>query len=212
MKKILLVGGGGHCKVVLSILKKLNSFEIVAISDLEEKINNKISGVKIKYSDSQLDTAKNDGIKCAFITLGSVGNPVMRVEKFELIKKIGFEIPIIVSPDAIVSEGVSIGEGTVIMPGVIINTGVSIGKNCIVNTGAIIDHDCVVGDHVHIAPGVTMSGAVKIGDRTHIGTGTNIIQNISVGENCIVGAGSLVIRDVGKNAKVVGVPAKKIER
>jgi len=139
-------------------LKSLRNLNITGISDLKENLGKKVLGVKTRYTDDQLEELHDKGIKYALVTLGSVGNPDNRIRLFEMLKQIGFEIPVIISKDAIVDESVQIDEGTVIIPGAIINPGTKIGKNCIVNTGAIIDHDCTIIDNVHIAPGVMLSG------------------------------------------------------
>jgi len=207
---IVLVGGGGHCKVVISILKRLNTFNITGISDLEENLGKEVLGIETRYTDDQLEKLHEEGIRYAFVTLGSVGDPDNRIRLFEMAKQIGFEIPVIISKDAMVDESVEIENGTVIMPGVIINPGTKIGKNCIINTGAIIDHDCVIGDHVHIAPGVTLSGSVKIAMGSHIGTGASVIHGIEIGSRVIVGAGSVVVNAIQDNKKVVGVPARSL--
>jgi len=205
---IVLVGGGGHCKVVISIIKKLDTFNITGISDLKENLGKEVLGIETRYTDDQLEELHDKGIKYAFVTLGSVGNPDNRIRLFEKLKQIGFEIPVIISKDAIVDESVETEEGTVIMPGAIINPGAKIGKNCIINTGAIIDHDCMIGDHVHIAPGVTLSGSVRIGSGSHIGTGASVIHGIEIGSRVIVGAGSVVVNTIQDNKKVMGVPAR----
>jgi len=205
---IVLVGGGGHCKVVISIIKKLDTFNITGISDLIENLGKEVLGIKTKYTDDQLEELHDKGTKYAFVSVGSVGNPDNRIRLFEMLKQTGFEIPVIISKDAIVGESVEIDEGTVIMPGAIINPGTKIGKNCIVNTGAIIDHDCSIGDHVHIAPGVTLSGSVKIGSGSHIGTGASVIHGIQIGSRVIVGAGGVVVNTIQDNKKVMGVPAR----
>jgi len=205
---IVLVGGGGHCKVVISIIKRLDTFNIKGISDLKENLGKEVLGIETRYMDDQLKELHDKGIKYTFVTLGSVGNPDNRIRLFEMLKQTGFEIPVIISKDAMVDESVEIEEGTVIMPGAIINPGTKIGKNCIINTGAIIDHDCTIGDHVHIAPGVTLSGSVKIGSGSHIGTGASVIHGIEIGSRVIVGAGSVVVNTIQDNKKVMGVPAR----
>ncbi|AEX85662.1 sugar O-acyltransferase, sialic acid O-acetyltransferase NeuD family [Marinitoga piezophila KA3] len=207
-EKIILVGGGGHCKVVASIIFEKNEYEIIGISDLKTEIGKEIMGIKINYIDEQLEELYKTGIKNAFVTVGSVGNPDLRIKLFKKLKDIGFNLPVIISKHTIISKDVSIGEGTVIMPGVIVNPGVKIERNCIINTGAIIEHDCIIEDNVHIAPGVTLSGGVKIGENSHIGTGTSIIQNIEIGKNVLIGAGSVVVNNIPDNTKAFGVPAK----
>ena len=208
--KVILIGGGGHCKVVISMLKKLNTFELYGISDEKENLGRSILGVDINTTDDDLEEIFRAGVQKCFITIGSIGSSYFRRMLFEKVKSIGFEIPIIISKDSIVSKDVEIQEGTAIMPGAIVNPGVRIGKNCIVNTGAIIEHDCTVGDNVHIAPGVTISGGVGIGNNTHIGTGASIIQGVNIGSNVLIGAGSVVVNDISDNIKAFGVPAKKI--
>lgn len=208
-EKIVLYGGGGHCKVIISILKKLNRFLIDGIIDDDKsKINQSILGIKIKYTSDDLTDIYNSGIKNIFISFGSLGYPKLRIKTYHRVKKIGFNLPVIISNEALINEEVYIDEGTVIMPGVIINPGTEIGKNCIINSGAIIEHDNLIGNFAHIASGAVLSGTVKIGENSHIGTGTTIIQNISIGENCIIGAGSVVVRDVDDKKVVYGVPAK----
>jgi len=206
-KKIVLIGGGGHCKVVISILKKLDNFEIVGIVD-NYKADSFISGIKIIGTDDDLKDIYKSGIRYALITVGSVKDNTKRCKLFNLAKKIGYEFPVIISPEAIVDESVKIGEGTVIMPGSIINIDSSIGKNCIINTGAIIEHDCKIGNHCHIAPGVHISGVVNVGELSFLGIGATIIQGITIGKNVTIGAGSVVIKDIPDNIIALGNPAK----
>ena len=209
-KKLILIGGGGHCKVVISILKKLKIFEIVGIID-NYKVESSIEGIKIIGIDNDLKDFFKSGIKNALITVGSIKNNSKRYKLFTLAKNVGYNFPIIVSPYAIVDSSVSIGEGTVIMPGGIINIDSSIGKNCIINTGSIIEHDCKIGDYCHIAPGAHISGSVEIGELSFIGIGSSIIQGVKVGKNVTIGAGSAVIKDVPDNAVVVGNSGKVIK-
>ena len=206
-KKIVLIGGGGHCKVVISILKKLDNFEIAGIVD-NYKAGSLISGIKIIGTDDDLRDIYKSGIHYALITVGSTKDNTKRYLLFNMAKEIGYKFPVIISPEAIVDKSVKIDEGTVIMPGSIINIDSSIGKNCIMNSGAIIEHDCKIGDHCHIAPGVHVSGAVKIDKLSFIGIGTTIIQGIKIGENVTIGAGSVIIKDIPDNVIAVGNPAK----
>ena len=209
-KKIILIGGGGHCKVVISIIKKLDNFEIAGIVD-NYKAGSLISGIKIIGTDDDLKDIYKSGIHCALITVGSTKDNAKRYALFNMAKEIGYKFPVIISPKAIVDKNVKIYEGTVIMPGSIINIDSSIGKNCIINTGAIIEHDCKIGNHCHIAPGVHISGAVNIGELSFIGVGATIIQGIKIGKNVTVGAGSMVIKDIPDNVIAVGNPAKIIK-
>lgn len=210
-KKIILIGGGGNCKVVISIFKKIDNFEIVGIVDNKDKVGNFVSDVKLIGTDDDLKNIYKSGIHYALITVGSIGDNTKRYDLFNMVRKIGFIFPIIISQEAIVDESAKIGEGTIIMPGSIINIDSSIGKNCIINTSATVEHDCKIGNHCHIAPGVNISGTVNIGKLSFIGTGATIIQGIKIGENVTIGAGSVIIRDIPDNVIAVGNPAKIIK-
>jgi len=209
-KKIVLIGGGGHCKVVISILKKLDSFEIVGIAD-NYKTGGLISGVKVIGTDDDLKDIYKSGIHNALITVGSTKDDTKRYRLFNMAKEIGYKFPVIISPEAIVDESIKIVEGTVIMPGSIINIDSSIGKNCIINTGVIIEHDCKIGNHCHIAPGVHISGEANIGELSFIGIGATMLQGIKIGKNVTIGAGAVVIDDIPDNVIAVGNPAKIIK-
>ena len=209
-KKIVLIGGGGHCKVVISILKKLDKFEIAGIVD-NYKARSLISGVKIIGIDDDLRDTYKSGIHYALITIGSTKDNTKRYRLFKMAGEIGYNFPVIISPEAIVDESVKIDEGTVIMLGCIINIDSSIGKNCIINTGSIIEHDCKIGDHCHIAPGVHISGAVNIGELSFIGISATIIQGIKIGRNVTIGAGAVVMNDFPDNVIALGNPAKIIK-
>ena len=209
-KKIVLIGGGGHCKTVISILKKLDNFEIAGIVDIN-KAGSLISGIKIIGTDDDLKDIYKSGMNNALITVGSIKDNTKRYRLFNIAREIGYNFPVIISPEAIVDKSVKIDEGTVIMLGSIINIDSSIGKNCIINTGAIIEHDCKIGDHCHITPGVHISGAVNIGELSFIGIGATIIQGIKIGKNITIGAGSVVIKDIPDNVIALGNPAKIIK-
>lgn len=206
MSKLLLIGGGGHAKSVISLLKKNNDYDEIAIIDSK---NIEVLGIKTIGEDKDLPELFKDGYEYAFITVGSIGDSSLRKNLFDIIVEIGFKIPNIISKSAIV-ETDSIGIGNFIGNGVIINAGVELQDNNIINTGAILDHDVKVGSHVHIGPGATLSGGVSIANEAHVGVNSTIIQGLSIGEKTIIGAGTVVIRDIPDKLKVAGNPAREI--
>jgi len=208
MEKILLVGAGGHCKVVISIILKNDNYEIYGISDEKKSLHGqKILDYNISFSEKNWSDISLY-CKNALVAFGNTDIPYQRKKIFEKLKKYHFELPIIISKDSIIAEDVKIGEGSVVMPGAVINPGTVIGKNCIINTGCVIDHDCNIGEHTHIAPGVTCSGGVFIDKLCHIGTGATIIQSIIIGYETLVAAGAVVVKNIPQKSRVKGVPAK----
>lgn len=207
-EKIVVIGGGGHAKVVISILKKLNAYEIVGFTELEKKTS--ILGVEYLGTDEILQDLFYDGIKNAVIGLGQIKTSEIRRKIVKIAEEIGFKFPSILSPDSIVNEEVKIGAGTIVMDGVIINSGTEIGNFSIINTNCSIDHDCNIGDFTHIAPGVTLSGEVKIGNNVLVGTGANVIQQIFITDLSIISAGSSVQKSITQKGIYRGIPAKLV--
>ncbi len=205
MDKIVLVGGGGHCKVLIDIIKMENKYDILGIID---NIGNEVLGVPVIGKDEELEKIFLSGVTNAAISVGGLNNPNIRWRIYKQLKSIGFNLPILMHPKASISDFSQLGEGTCVMAGAMINPGVRVGKINIINTGAIIEHDCEMGDNTHISPGAVVCGGSKIGSNTQIGANTVVIQGISVEQNCIVGAGSVVTRDIKENAIVYGNPAR----
>jgi len=208
-EKILLIGAGGHCKVVLDVLSSHKEYEVVGIVDFKDKVGSKVLGIPVIGTDSDMPRLFKAGIKNCFISVGSIGNPQPRMKLCNIAKKIGFASPNLISSQAVISISVILGHGNYIAPGTIVNAGARIGNHCIINTGAIIEHDCMIGDFVHVSPGAILNGNVKVADCAHIGAGSTVIQNLEVGFNAIVGAGSVVIKNVRKNTVVYGNPCRE---
>lgn len=208
MQKIILLGTGGHAGVLIDLIKMSGRYDIVGMLDKQFNKKKQSSMIPILGNDDLLLDLFKKGIKNACIGVGSVKDNTKRKELYEKVKCVGFSIPFLIHPCAIVSKYAKISEGVQILAGAIISTGSQIEENTIVNTGAIIDHDCVIGKNIHICPGVSISGGVTIGDGSFIGVGSTIIQGINIGKNVIVAAGSLVIKDIVDGKIVKGIPAK----
>lgn len=209
MKDILLIGGGGHCRSVLSSIKTMGKYNIVGILDTKEQVGKIIDGVQVIGTDDEMNSLFYKGVKNAVITIGSIGDTSLRVKLYNKLKDIGFNLPIIIDKTAIVDNNCSIGEGTFIGKGSIVNSGTVIDKCTIVNTGVIVEHDCNIGEFSHLAPGSVICGNVKIGINTHIGANSTIIQEIEVGDNTLIGAGSIVVKNIGSFKKAYGNPCKE---
>lgn len=210
MKKIVLVGAGGHCKVIIDIIKSIRDFEIVGITD-KFNIGGTLLGIPIIGNDEVLQDLFYKGIEYAFVSVGSIDNLKFRYELYKRLKEIGFKIPTLIHKNAVVSQYAAIEEGTCVMPNAVVNADAHIGKNSIINTSSIIEHDCVIGNNCHVSPGAKLGGNCSIGNNVHIGIGATIIQGINIGDNTTIGAGAVVIDDIGDNKVAVGVPAKVIK-
>ena len=207
MDRIVVIGGGGHARALISVLKK-TSWNVVGYTDpLDKGI---ILGVARLGADSvlpQLLRTYDDGR--AAIGVGKIDTSSKRLRLQEELEAIGYEFPTIVSPTAVLNEEVTLGEGTVVLDVAAVGAGTAVGRGCILNTNCTVEHDCRVGDDVHIAPGAVVSGGVTIGKGCLIGAGVTIIQGLTICENCLIGAGAVVLRNVDSPGTYIGNPARR---
>ncbi|MDB5810218.1 MAG: acyltransferase [Betaproteobacteria bacterium] len=207
MKKLIVIGAGGHAKVLVDALLAQSS-AIIGLTDSDPaKTGKMILGVTVMGDDGVLNVHAPD-VVVLVNGIGSVTRPHLRRKVFDSLKAGGYTFASVRHPSAIVSAHAQLGEGVQAMAGSVIQAGCVIGANTIINTNASVDHDCKVGAHVHIAPGATLSGGVEIGENVHVGAGATILQNVRVGNGSVIAAGAVVIDDVPANLTVFGTPAR----
>lgn len=188
-EKIVLIGGGGHCKSVIDVVELQNRYEIVGIIDKKELIGQDVLGYKIIGCDDDLETIFSK-CKNAIISVGHIKSSQTRVILFEKLKKIGFHLPVVISPLAYVSKHSFLDEGSIVMHHALINANVKVGKNCIINTKALIEHDAIIEDNCHISTGAVVNGGVVVKKETFFGSNATSKENVEV--NGFIKAGSVV--------------------
>lgn len=210
MGEIVVVGGGGHGKVLISLLKKKIDYRILGYVDLQDR--GTVLSIPWLGDDSVLPALVRRHPHCqAAIGVGRVDASSKRgYGLLARLEDMGFVVPAIVSPTAVVNEEVRLGAGTVVFDGAIINSGTVIGRGCILNTNCTVEHDCRLGQNVHVAPGATLSGGVTLGDHCMVGVGAALIQAVRVVAGSLIGAGAVVVRHLDEPGIYVGNPAHKI--
>ena len=204
-KKLVIIGGGGHCRTVIDSVCSLSVYSEIVITDPNISVGEKINGYSVVGGDEVLYNLYDNGYDSAFIAIGAIGDTDVRRKLDKIVTDIGYKFPIIVDASATIALNCMIADGTYIAKNACVNSSSSIGRNAIINTGAIVEHDCNIGDYVHIAVGAVVCGGCNIGHDVFIGANATVIQGVTVGENSIIGAGSTVLADVPANTTVVGV-------
>lgn len=211
MGEILVLGGGGHAKVLISVLKKAG-WRVLGYVDQRDR--GTVLGAERLGGDEVLPELRRRHPRCAAaLGIGKIDAASgFRLRLLDRLEELGFELPPIVSPQAVVNEEVVLGAGTVVFDGAVVNSGTVAGRGCILNSNSTVEHDCRLGDNVHIAPGVTLSGSVVLGDHGMVGTGASIIQGMCLAAGCLVGAGAVVVKDLAEPGTYVGNPARRLEK
>lgn len=196
MERILVLGMGGHAKSMVDAIERENKYEIAGYVVNDPNVELLDKRYPILGNDDDLPQLFLQGIKDVAVGIGFLGNNSLRTDLYKRLKKIGYNLPVVCDPSAIVASGVSIGEGAFIGKRVILNTDSQVGKMCIINTGAIVEHDCQIGDFSHVSVGTVLCGEVTIGMEAFIGANATVIQGRNVADGCIVGAGEVIRKNV----------------
>jgi sugar O-acyltransferase (sialic acid O-acetyltransferase NeuD family) len=199
--KLVIVGSGGHAKVVIASARAAG-FDVTAVVDDDaSRWGTSVLGVDVIGATADVLA---DPSVLAVLAVGS------NAARARLAAKALCGFATIVHPSAVVHATAILGRGTVVFAGAVVQPDARVGAHVIVNTGASIDHDCSLGDAVHVAPGARLAGAVSLGDGVLIGIGAAVTPNVTVGAWTTVGAGAAVTGDLAAGVVAVGVPARPI--
>lgn len=210
-EKLILIGGGGHCKSCIDVIESSDIYDIYGILDLPALSGQETLGYKVIGNDNDIEKFHKEGFSF-LITLGQIKSVKRRKNIFDDLEKIGAKQPCIISGNATISRHSTIGKGTVIMHGAIVNAGTKIGKNCIINSGTLIEHDAEIGNHTHISTHAIVNGDAKVGNECFIGSNACISSQVKITDKIIIGAGSLVLHDISDEGTYVGNPAQPINK
>jgi len=191
MKKIILIGGGGHCKSCIDAIESTGQYSITGIIDLPENLGKLVSGYPVIGCNNDINSLIRDNNEF-LITIGSIGDPSKRTELFNLVKSQGGCLATICAATAYISKTAKLGEGTIILHQAMVNAAAVVGTNCIINSKALVEHDAVIGDNCHISTGSIVNGGTIIGENTFYGSGAVSKQYITIPANSFVKANSIV--------------------
>lgn len=210
LKRVLILGAGGHGRVVLDILVQAGRHQIVGFLDNNPAIlGRRIDGLPVYGATGDLQRfARELDAAAAIVAIGDNGT---RRGLAREVDTLGIELISAIHPSATLARNAAIGRNVVIAAGAVVCSNCQIGDSVILNTGCIIDHQTMIGEGTHICPGVRIAGRVKVEPGVFVGVGATVIPKVTLGCECIVGAGAVVIEDVPPLATVVGVPARQIK-
>ena len=201
--KIILIGAGGHAHACIDVIEQHGHYQIAGLVGMSEEMHSRHFGYSVIATDDELPQLA-EYYQYGLITVGQIQTPDHRMRLYQQATELGFQLPAIVAPGALVSRYATIGLGTIVMHGAIVNAGARVGNNCIINTRALLEHDSTVQDHCHISTGAILNGDVNIGAGSFIGSGSVIKEGITLGKRCVVGMGLSVRHNQPDHACFVG--------
>lgn len=208
--RIVIVGAGGHGRVVLDILLQAAEHDVAGFLDSNPAVHGKrVDGRRVLGSLDDLPRLRDEmEIAGAVVAIGDNG---VRRDFAERIELMGLELVRAVHPSANLARNVTLGTNVVVAAGALVCAHCHVGDSVILNTGCIIDHETMIGTAAHICPGARIAGRVTVESGAFVGIGATVIQSVRIGYEGIVAAGAVVIRDVPPMTTVAGVPAREIK-
>lgn len=205
-RSLLILGGGGHARVVADAALASGRWGSVRFrDDAPPRFGLECYG---PCDGPVADFAWLVARDLPFIV--AVGDAGLRERWMREASERGARVETVIHPSAVVSSFARVEAGVAVLAGAVINPGARLGVGAIVNTGATVDHDSDIGEYAHVCPGVHVAGDVSVGARAWIGIGSAVRQGVTIGADAIVGAGAAVVADVDQGVTVVGVPARRL--
>ncbi|SDU28632.1 sugar O-acyltransferase, sialic acid O-acetyltransferase NeuD family [Pseudomonas pohangensis] len=207
-ESVLMVGSGGHARVLADILHLSNGLRLVGVIDDFEMAGTPALGVEILGTCEDLPRIMRQ-LECCRVVL-AVGHNARRLDLAARIESLCNDVvwQSLLHPAAVLAGDAVVGEGAVIMAGAIVNAGAQIGRHCLINTSAIVEHDCKLGDGSSVGPGGVLGGNVRLGVGAIVALGAGVINALELGEHALLGAGATAVRDLPAYAVALGVPAR----
>ncbi|MGF6148380.1 2,3,4,5-tetrahydropyridine-2,6-dicarboxylate N-acetyltransferase [Kingella potus] len=206
--KLVIIGAGGHGKVLAATALAAGRWAQIVFLDDGRAAGDTVLGLPVLGGTPLLGTRLTPD---AYQAAVAVGDNAARQKLFGRLKTLGFTLPDIVHPSAVVAPYAALGGGCAVFAQAVIQPGSRIGEGCIVNTAATVDHDCTLGAFVHISPGAHLAGGTQVGAGSWIGIGACTRQQVRIGSGATVGAGAAVVGDIADGLTVAGVPARALQ-
>lgn len=203
-KKIILVGGGGHCKSVIDVAESAG-YTILGILDIPELVGTTVLGYPVIGTDDNISEYVDKAL--FLVTIGHIKDASLRIKLHERIKDAGGHLATLIASTAYVSRFASIAEGSVIMHHAMVNADAHIGTGCIINTFANIEHDANIGNYCHISTGTMVNGNCTVGEGVFLGSQTVMVNGIRIADGCVFAAGSMVRKNIVRKGIYSGNPA-----
>lgn len=203
MKKVIIVGSGGHGAELDDYIRygnetgKGDPMGILGYLD-----DNPDNYHRYAFSSPLLGSVKDHEVRsdCSYII--GIANLNYRRGIVESFLKKGAEFISYIHPESFVSDSATIGRGAIISYHCNVGPNAIVGDFTLVNARASISHDTVVGEYNFIGPNVCLSGFTKVGDENLFGINSATIPKIEIGSRNKIAAGMTLDKNVEDDATV----------
>jgi sugar O-acyltransferase (sialic acid O-acetyltransferase NeuD family) len=211
MKKLIILGSGGHAKEILVAIDDINArhpaFHFLGFVDpgSPERKGKSVCGWPVIGGFEDAPKPSSEIFFCC-----GIGDPFARMKECLAAERLGWTAATLIHPTASVAKNSRIGSGTFIGLGAIVGADAIVGVHCSVNVYAAVGHDASVGDYAVLSPGAKVLGGAQIGDLALIGTNAVVNVNRKMGRAAVLGAASFLVDDLAPGRSGLGNPARAL--
>ena len=196
---VVLIGGGGHASVLADILNSQNREICAVISPVDVSVRQAFGNIPVLTSDKDIAQFSPQSVKLVN-GIGMLPFSSLRRDVTSWYWSMGYRFETVISQNALVSPYAVLEEGVQVFPGAVVQAGAVVRKQTIINTGAVVEHDCQIGAFNHIAPRGVVCGGVKTGEQVFIGANATVTQGVLLDEQSVVGAGAILSENLPTKA------------
>lgn len=209
MKPVIIFGAGDIAEVVDYLFRETVGRTVAAFTvDREFMKTDTVFGkplVAFEEVSAQFPPAEYD----AFVALSYNRMNVLRAQKVDAMRALGYTMTNYISPNATVLTD-KIGDNCLIFEDNTLQPFCRIGNNVTLWSGNHIGHHSVIEDNVFISSHVVISGGVTVGHNSFIGVNSTIVDHIEIAPFTLLGAGCLVQQSTEREG--VYAPTSTIEK
>lgn len=187
IKKLLIVGAGGHGRCCLDIAKSLSCYDEIAFLD-DPMVHDCINGSKVI---GKIDEMCSYYLEYEDIFI-AIGNNEMRKKWCMQAEMIGYRIVTLISPKADVSPYAAVGKGTIVFPFAQIEANAWIGEGNIISAHTVIHHDAKVEAYGLLYANVIVRPAALIQEKCRIESHCVIQAGTRIPSNQHIPAGTII--------------------
>ena len=186
MKRLLVVGAGGHGRSVAEAVLIGGHYELAGFVDDAALSLQRVWEWPVFGVTADLAHCRRHA-NAAIVAIGS--NP-LRAALQQQLHAAGFEVATVIHPGAIVSPRAVIGAGSAIMAGAVVGTEAQLGAGVIVNCGAVVDHHCRIEDFGHLGVNAAMAGGSVLGSGAWMQAGSVLGYGVKVEASVVLDPGT----------------------
>lgn len=158
-RNLLIFGAGQYGCVAKETAEAMNCYESIAFLD-----DNSCFAIG-KIADYE---AYKSQFSMAFV---AIGNSKLRCRLLSELETAGYELALLVHPQACVMPSVQLGKGSIVEAMAVVNSNTEISEGCIISAGAVVNHDSVLGKCCHLDCGAIVPARSILPEGTKVPCG-----------------------------------------